>query len=110
MFEMASFREKSNGISHVIWISNKTDRVKRSPEIKVQHTISKVVNHGSDFFTISISDTSEVKAGKRYLGKITINEFEKISNWIILNKKSLLDYWFNNIDSSELSERLSQKD
>ena len=108
LFEMANFRERSTGISYTIWVSNKTGKEKHGPRIKVQHTTSKTINYKFDFITISISDTPEIKAGKRNINKIKPKELEKINNWIILNKEYLLDYWYNNIDTAELSEKLKK--
>ena len=79
--EMANISKQKTGLDYIVWLFPKTGKEKHGPRIKI-----KIDNA---YVPITISDIPEVKA---YI-KIDAKKLNKIKDWIVLNKDSLLEYW-----------------
>ena len=100
LFEMANLRQKTTGLPVVIWVSEK-GHTKHGPRVKVSISHS----HKADInktVSISITDEPSIVAGTG----LNCHDMELIRKYIKINKEALLDYWYGNIDTAELVERL----
>ena len=102
LYEMANFRKKSTGLPRVIFVSSKGG-VKHGPRIKV--SIKKSDNLNPEYLAISVSIEDEPKIK---LGELPKKDFEKISEWIKINKSTLLKYWNYKIDTETLIKNLKK--
>ena len=80
--DMANLREKTTGISTIIFVSSKVPRHK--PRLKV-------VKNLKEKFSVSIEDNPRVLAGDSSI--VPVKVLEQVKEWIILNKDLLLEYW-----------------
>lgn len=102
LFEVANLRQNSTGLPMVIWVSEK-GHAKHGPRIKVSKTHSHKAS-SLDSVSVSITDTPEIVAGEGLSNK----DFELVAKYIKLNKDVLLDYWYGEIDTAELINKLKK--
>ena len=101
LFEMSTLGRNETGIDkYNIWVSTKGNS-KHGPRIK----ISSINRSNNLDVVISISDNPEIKTGKNIIKNIYIKEIKK---WIILNKKVLLDYWFEKIITKPMLDQIKK--
>jgi hypothetical protein len=100
LFETANLRQKTTGLPMVIWVSEK-GHTKHGPRVKVSITHSHKADI-SNTVSISIGDEPDIVAGTG----LSYHDIELIRKYIKLNKEALLDYWYGNIDTAELIEKL----
>ena len=99
--EMSNLRQEDTGLPVIVWVSVK--RGKHSARIKVQPSKSHKIDIDSGI-PITISDAPENIEGYNIPSKT----FNKISEWIILNKTPLLKYWNMQISTAELLKTLKK--
>ena len=93
---MANFRPESTGLKFRVYISNAVPRHK--PRVKVIDPKGQ--------FSMYISDNPLVSSGSSEMFKS--RSVEELKEWIKLNKQVLLDYWFDKIDTAELTLKLKR--
>lgn len=90
----ASIRQEKSGLKNIIWVQSKSQTDKSGPRILVQQCHSKNLN---------IEQTVIVTIGKipRQISdkSLCLLEFELVSNFVITNRKALLSFWNNRIDT-----------
>ncbi len=84
IIDMANVLMADTGLDYDIRISSKEGS--HGPRIKVY-----LESLGDASISVSISDSPEIVAGTR--NAVSAKELNKISEWIIKNKRVLLDYW-----------------
>jgi hypothetical protein len=99
LWEMANLSQKQTGLPVVIWVSQGMS-LQHGPRVKVCN--GSKWSH--DNATITIHD--EIP---RMIGDIglTQDQFAKISEWIILNREALLQYWYGDLLTDELMQVLT---
>lgn len=82
LWEMSNLIPKDTGLKYIVWVSTQIGKEKHGPRIKVEIDGNRV--------PVTIEDNPQWKSKK-----ITIDakSFNQIKEWILLNKKLLLDYW-----------------
>lgn len=98
--EMANLSKRTTKLPCVIYVSEYFG-VNHGPRIKVNIDYSDRWSGKS--FSITISDNPLVIGDT---GKIKQSDIETIRDWIILNKNVLLQYWKNDIDVSEFTQKI----
>ena len=94
--EMApTYLPKDTGLKEIIWVSPKN--ANHGPRIKV-YSLNK-----SKDFSVTIEDEPRIVAGKSF---VTSKEFDKIVDFIKLNKENLLKYWNYGLSTKELADNI----
>ena len=94
--EMApSYLPKDTGLKEIIWVSPKN--VNHGPRIKVYN-----LNKSKDF-SVTIEDNPRIVAGKSF---VSGKEFERIVEFIKINKENLLKYWNYGLSTQELASNM----
>ena len=102
MFEMSNLGSKDTNLSRVIWVSSK-GKTRHAPRIKIQN----IEGDKSKPETLDISITIEDNP-KLVKGNLLNKELEKYIKWIKLNKDVLLDYWYGNILTREMLNKIKR--
>jgi hypothetical protein len=98
LFEMSNFNPDFTGTLNQIWISSNRDgRIKHGPRIKV-------VNSNGNWVSVSISSIPMIMNGEG----LTTKEMKKIVSFIKKNKKVLLKYWNNEIDTPKMVKKIKK--
>lgn len=104
--EMANLRKNSTDLPMVIYVSEKLNvRGKHGPRIKVSTIYGDKISK-KNLFTVTISDTPEVIGNT---GDIKPKDLKKVIDFVVLNKKALLDYWELKIDIGDVIRKLKKK-
>lgn len=83
--DMANVLKEDTGLNYDVRISSKEGR--HGPRIRVY-----LENIGDDSLSVSIGNTPKVVAGDSKL--ISAEDLDKVNQWILKNKQTLLDYWY----------------
>jgi len=98
LFEMSNLWKDDTGIDYIIWVSSKKNS-KHAPRIKLSS-----INSASNLdIVIIISDDPKLKHGK-----LQNKVFKQVKKWILLNKKTLLDYWNENISTKQMINKIKK--
>ena len=90
-----SYLPKDTGLKEIVWVSPKN--VNHGPRIKVYN-----LNKSKDF-SVTIEDNPRVVAGKCF---VSGKEFERIVEFIKINKENLLKYWNYGLSTQELASNM----
>lgn len=102
LFEMANLRQTSTGLPMVIWVSER-GYAQHRPRIKVATSHSHKIDI-SNSVSVSITEPPEIMAGTG----LSQTDLKLVQEYILLNKKALLEYWQGEIDTLELLEKLQK--
>lgn len=91
LFEMTNLFPRTTHLPFTVWISPK-GKAKHGPRIKVDSSPEAIV---------SVED-----APRLIHGDLSSKDFQKIKEWIILNKEALLRHWNLETDGSEVVKEL----
>ena len=89
--DMANVLKEDTGLNYDVRISSKEGR--HGPRIRVY-----LENIGDDSLSVSIGNTPKVVAGDSKL--ISAEDLDKVNQWILKNKQTLLDYWYADLQPS----------
>lgn len=101
-FEEANLSPKTTGLPMVIYVSAKGNS-KHFARIKASSKRGDKLKPDS-LFTVTISEEPEV-IGE--IGDLTTKDIEHLVNFVIRNKKALLEYWNEEIDTAELIKKIN---
>ncbi len=90
---MTNVHQDDTGLPMIVWASMKMGN--SAPRIKVQNNYSNKI--AFNFFSVSIEDNPKAVSKKEI--KITDQDLQAVYDWIVLNKKCLMDVWNGKIDS-----------
>ena len=79
--DMANVLKEDTGLNYDVRISSKEGR--HGPRIRV---------YLENILSVSIGNTPKVVAGDSKL--ISAEDLDKVNQWILKNKQTLLDYWY----------------
>lgn len=96
--EMVSYRKNVTGVDHTLFISPKGN-AQHAPRIKVATDPPDSLDPRGETASISFS-------GKVVDGDIDPKLLRQIKRFIQQNHKTLVDYWFYQIDTHQLQQRL----
>lgn len=104
--EMANFYKGDFGQPMNIWIDGDLRSRRHGPRIKVQANYSRRLQFSkkSDYFSVSISDNPEIKAGST--GRVKNSDIKLIFKFVKLNKDVLLEYGKGKMMSDILIQKL----
>jgi hypothetical protein len=104
LFTMSNLRWDLTGLPEnmVVWISPRADN---------RHDARVKVSRGSKYrkdqvVSVSLRPTVEVKGG---LWKFSAKDFERLKEWITLNRQALVDYWEERIEYDDDVKALLKK-
>ena len=97
LYETSNLRPEDSGLEVNIWISS-SGNAKHGRRIKVQRNYA-VKFDIQNLFSVSINDTPEVVSGSQ--GEVTDDTLEKLFQFIIRNKETLLEHWNGDIDARD---------
>ncbi len=98
LFEMSNLQKDDTGIDCIIWVSSKAHH-KHGPRIKLSS------NNRSNNLDIVITigdDTTLIH------GKLKNKVLKKVIKWVILNKKTLMDYWNDNLSTRQMLNNIKK--
>jgi len=98
LLEMSNFRPSKTGLPMVIWIMPDIHH-QHGPRIKVQKKHGDKVIDPNSWASVTIEDEPEV-----VVGKLPINDFNLVKEFIILNKEKLLEVWNDEIDPIDFAK------
>jgi hypothetical protein len=103
-YDMAvNLRSTQTGLPKLVWVSTRTEE--QGPRIKIG--IDPIKAKGFDeCATMTISEKPEVVGD--IPKEITETDINVIRKWVLLNKDVLLEYWQDDISSTELFLKLRQ--
>ncbi len=97
-YDATSYSMRRIGLSYVVWVY--TYKTESSPIVKITEPSTEC------FIIVSLEEEPVIT---EYKGIVSFNhDINKIENWIRQNRVDLMAYWSQEIDSVELSERLSK--
>lgn len=96
-FELANLKTKTTSLPMNIFISTKGSSP-HGPRIKVQSNYSTRTQE-TEFFTLTISNEPEVIGDPK---DIKIKDIELVKSFILANKRALIRYWNDEIDTAEV--------
>ena len=97
-YDATSYSMRRIGLSYVVWVY--TYKTESSPIVKITEPSTEC------FIIVSLEEEPVIT---EYKGIVSFNhDINKIENWIRQNRVDLMTYWSQEIDSVELSERLSK--
>jgi len=99
LWGMSNLRQDQTNLPMIIWVHVK-EGVSHGPRVKVNRSHSHKITT-TDTASVSISDNPEIK-----VGDLNPKDFELVKQFIIKNKKALLDYWNLRIFTDELFKRI----
>ena len=94
-FKLSHFHPKSTGLPVIIWVSVQLEDM--PPVVMIMEENCEV--------SISIDDDPKIVEGECNLGK---DEMDLIYRWIKINKKILLQHWFQKIATDEYIKRMKK--
>ena len=93
---MANLWEQNTGVKGTIWVCTKHTKYNKPQLIYVVR---------DEEFSVSIEDVT-VLTPKNQKG--TQSKIYKLTEWLKLNRRILLDYWYENIDAKGLVQNLKK--
>lgn len=96
MFEMANILPKDTNLNRVICVSVK-GKAKHAPRIKVQNDPGNKIKSNELDISITIENNPQLVKGR-----LNNKELNKISEWIKINKSTLLKYWNDELDTKTM--------
>lgn len=98
-YAMANLRPEDTGLPMVVWISEKGG-AKHGPRLKVSKKMGDKIDP-SNVLTVTVSDNPTM-----YNGELEPKVFNKLKQFIKLNKENLLKYWNNEVSTREFLNSL----
>jgi len=92
---MTNVHQDDTGLPIIVWASMKMSG--SGPRIKVQNNYLKKPTY--NFFSVSIEENPKAVSKKKI--KITNQDLRAVFDWVILNKKCLMDVWNGKISSMD---------
>lgn len=95
--EMPNLSRNQTGLPYTIWLDPVGD------DREVGHNVPRLkINVDGDRVPVSITDNPKILINRR----VKMKSPEKVFNWILKNKKHILDYYSGRISQEELESRL----
>lgn len=107
LFEMANLSVDETNLPIVVWISIKPDENHKIPRIKFSNTESTKMST-DNLVPISISDNPVILT-KNTILNIPNKKLNKVKQWIILNKDSLMKAWNGDITPTQFVTKYMKK-
>jgi hypothetical protein len=98
-YDATSYSMRRIGLPYVVWVY--TYKTESSPIVKITEPSTEC------FIIVSLEEEPVITEGKGL--ESFDDEIDFIENWIRHNQLDLMAYWSQEIDSVELSERLSER-
>ena len=102
LYEFADFVPDDTNLSCVIWVDGPRN-IKHVKRVKFQNNTANKLN-GGELIPITISDNPEIPNSVKL--KIQEKDLNKIKEWIVLNKQTLIDYSDGKITTKQLYEKI----
>lgn len=99
LYEMANVRPNRTGLKMTIYISPRMPSIKHGPRIKVSKHYGERVS--SDFFSIAFNDKGIIEVVHKDTGNIKQLDVERVIEFVRINLVTLLDLWYDRIDSTD---------
>ncbi len=100
LFLMANLFQEDTGLPMIIWVSER-GHTQHGPRIKVSKSHSAKVDIYNTV-SVSITNKPEIVAGEG----LSNRDLKLITDYILLNKETLLAYWNNEISTLTLARKL----
>jgi hypothetical protein len=112
LLEMANISQSTTGLDVIVWVqTNNTQSTGQHnlPRIKFQNNTATKVQI-NELIPISISDDPKILLKKDELNKIKISkaQINRVIQWIVKNKETLIDYWNEKTTTDELFQKLKK--
>lgn len=89
--EFTTIGKEQTGLSVIVWVLVKEPTIRSSPSIKFQNSTDDKIQP-NNLVAISVEDEPRILDSNIRL-LISAAELEEIKQWVIKNKKLLLQYW-----------------
>ena len=104
LYEFADLVQEDTNLKVVIWVDGPRT-MKHGKRIKFQNNTSNKLN-GGEMIPMTIEDEPQIPNSIKSKLKISQKEVKRIRNWIILNRKVLLDYADGKITTKQLYQQI----